>query len=124
MKRTQSSRNSQKKTFDSVEADYQITINSGEQAIQVPVILKIRGENGFATIPLRKTTNDEQPFQPNASHQFTARANDVGRIQRITIEHQGTDYELLWHLKTVEIRKGNDTYKFVCSKELFHLTVI
>lgn len=111
MKRTQSGRNTSKKSLDSVEVDYQITISSGEQAIQVPVTLKIRGDNGFATIPLRKTASGEQPFQPNASHEFTARTNDVGRIQRITVEHQGTDSELLWHLKAVQIKKGNNTYK-------------
>jgi hypothetical protein len=37
----------------------------------------------------------------------------VGKIKRIVIEHQGTDEQLLWHIKTVQIKKDNETYKFV-----------
>lgn len=101
--------------FSCLETDYDITISTGDQAIQVPVILKIRGENGNVNIPLTKTKTGETPFQSKSAQEFTHRAADIGKIRRITIEHQGTDQNLLWHLKTVQIKKGNETYKFVKS---------
>jgi hypothetical protein len=67
-------------------------------------------------IPLTKTKTNEKPFQSKSTHEFTCRTNDVGKIKRITIEHQGTDQELIWHLKTIQIKKGNETYRSVEKK--------
>jgi hypothetical protein len=67
-------------------------------------------------IPLTKTKTNEKPFQSKSTHEFTCRTNDVGKIKRITIEHQGTDQELIWHLKTIQIKKGTETYKSVEKK--------
>jgi predicted metalloprotease with PDZ domain len=73
--------------------------------------LKIRGDNGLVTIPLAKTKTDETPFQAKSNQEFSSHALDVGKIKKITIEHQGTEKDLLWHLKTVQIKKGNETYE-------------
>jgi hypothetical protein len=96
-----------------LDADYDIIISTGDKAFEVPVTLRIRGDNGIINIPLIKTKTDEKPFQSKSTHEFTCRTTDVGKIKRITIEHQGTDQDLLWHLKTIQIKKGNDTYKSV-----------
>ena len=75
------------------------------------MILKIHGENGIVQIPLTKTKTGDQPFQAKSTHEFSSHTNDVGKIKKITIEHQGTEQDLLWHLKTVQIKKGTETYK-------------
>lgn len=117
MKRRHSEKLPQKKNLHSLETDYQIIINSGEQVIQDPVLLRIRGDNSCITIPLTKTIKDEKPFQSNTSHEFHVHMNDIGKIKRITIEHEGKDLNLLWHLKTVQIKKGNEIYKLVFEKK-------
>jgi hypothetical protein len=77
----------------------------------VPVTIKIRGETGLICIPLTKTKSGEKAFQSKSTDEFACRTRDVGKINRITIEHEGTDVETIWHVKTVQIKKGNETYK-------------
>ncbi len=100
----------------SLDTDYAISVSTGDQAIDAPVVLKIRGEHGIVSIPLTKSTTNTKPFQSKSTDEFTCRTNDVGKIKRIVIEHQGTDEQLLWHIKTVQIKKDNETYKFVRMK--------
>lgn len=96
-----------------LDANYDITITTGDQGIEAAVVLKVAGETGTVRIPLTQTKNDAKPFQAKSNSEFTCETNDVGKIRRITIEHEGTDPNLVWHLKTVQIKKGDDTYKFV-----------
>ena len=75
MKRTQSAKSALSKRDGKIEsifllyfilsldADYDIIISTGDEAFQVPVTLKIRGENGIVSIPLTKTKTGEKPFQ-------------------------------------------------------------
>ncbi len=95
----------------SLDIDYNITTTTGNQSIDVPVSLKVRGENGIVGIPLAKTKSDEKPFQSNSTNEFACRTTDVGKIRCITIEHHGTDRDIIWHLKSVQIKKGNETFK-------------
>lgn len=95
----------------SLDVDYDIIISTGDQAFKIPVILKIRGENGIVNIPLTKSKTGETPFQSKSTQEFTSRTTDVGKIKRIILEHQGTDQNLIWHVKTIIIKKGNETYK-------------
>ncbi len=95
----------------SLDVDYDIIISTGDQAFEIPVILKIRGENGIINIPLTKTKTGDKPFQSKSIQEFTTHTTDVGKIKRIILEHQGTDQNLLWHVKTIQIKKGNETYK-------------
>jgi hypothetical protein len=94
-----------------LDADYTINIFTGDQGIDVPVSVKIRGEDGTVNIPLKQTKSGEKPFQPKSSNEFTCRTTDVGKIQRITVEHDETNQGVLWHLKTIQIKKGNETYE-------------
>ena len=52
-------------------------------------------------------------FKQKQTDEFTCRTTDVGKIRRATIEHQGTDEKAVWHIKSVQIKKENETYKFV-----------
>ncbi|CAF3803025.1 unnamed protein product [Rotaria sordida] len=94
------------------DADYEIIISTGEQALEATVTLKIRGENGTVRIPLTQTKNGDTPFQSKSTNEFTCRTTDVGKIRRVIIEHDGTDKNMVWHLKTMQIKKGNETYNF------------
>ncbi|CAF2907936.1 unnamed protein product [Rotaria sp. Silwood2] len=94
------------------DADYEIITSTGEQALEAPVTIKIRGENGIVRIPLTQTKNGEQPFQSKSTNEFTCRTTDVGKIRQITVEHNGMDKNIIWHLKTIQIKKGNETYNF------------
>lgn len=105
-------------SFFLVDVDYDIIISTGDQTIEVPVTLKIRGENGTTNIPLTKTKTGEKPFQSKSTQEFTEKTTDVGKIKRITIEHQGTEENLVWHIKTIQIKKGNETYKLVRNSNL------
>ncbi|UJR35879.1 hypothetical protein I4U23_028622 [Adineta vaga] len=108
------------KTLDSIskvavkrkDADYTIIITTGEQAIEVPVSMKIRGDYGTVSIPLSPTKGGEKAFQSKATNEFSCQTTDVGKIQQITVEHNEKDKDILWHLKTVQIKKGNETYNF------------
>lgn len=99
-----------------LDADYEIIISTGDQGIEAPVVLKIRGDNGLVSIPLSKSKNSDKPFQSKSNDEFTCQTNDVGKIKRITLEHEGTDDKLLWHVKTVQIKKDNETYKCVSNE--------
>lgn len=95
-----------------LDADYEIIISTGDHEFQAPVVLKIRGDNGIVSIPLYKSKTSDKPFQAKSTNEFTCRTNDVGKIKRITLEHEGTDDKLLWHIKTVQIKKDNENYKY------------
>lgn len=95
----------------SLDADYTIITSTGDQKIDVPVSMKVRGEHGTVSIPLTKTKGGEKPFQAKATDEFTCRTTDVGKIQQITIEHNESKDDVLWHLKTVDIKKGTETYQ-------------
>jgi hypothetical protein len=110
--------------FSSLDTDYEISISTGDQALDAPVVLKIRGDNGIVSIPLTKTKTDAKPFQSKSNDEFTCRTTDVGKIKRITIEHQGTDEQILWHIKTVQIKKENEISKFVKRKFCFFFSRI
>ena len=97
----------------SLDADYTISITTGDQSFDAPVTLKIRGDNGIVSIPLTKTKSNAKPFQAKATDEFTCRTTDVGKIRRVMIEHQGTDEKIVWHVKSVQIKKENETYRFV-----------
>jgi hypothetical protein len=94
-----------------LDADYTIITFTGDQGIEVSVSLKIHGENGSVSIPLKQTKSGEKPFQPKSTNEFTCRTTDVRKIQRITIELDQTNQDVLWHLKTIQIKKGNETYE-------------
>ena len=100
-----------------LDADYEIIISTGDQAFDAPVVLKIRGDNGIVSIPLNKSKSGEKPFRSKAIDEFTCRTNDVGKIKRITFEHEGNDDKLVWHIKSVQIKKDNETHKFVLIEE-------
>ncbi|CAF3373219.1 unnamed protein product [Rotaria sp. Silwood1] len=109
MKRSQSARPASKKRND---VDYEIKTTTGEKTYDGKITLKIRGEFGLITIPLSKTKSGEKPFQSKATDEFTCRTNDVGKIIRIIIEYNGTKSDNIWHLKKIQIIKGNETYSF------------
>ena len=96
-----------------VDADYEITVVTGEQSLDGAVTLHIRGDNGMVTIPLTKTTEGNQPFQSKSTDRFTCQTTDVQRIRRIQIETNPSDSNQIWNLKNVQIKKGNQTYEFV-----------
>jgi hypothetical protein len=102
----------------SLDADYTISITTGDQSLDAPVTLKIRGDLGIVGIPLTKTKTNAKPFQAKATDEFTCQTTDVGKIRRATIEHQGTDEKIVWHIKSVQIKKENETYKFVKNKNI------
>ncbi|CAF0819854.1 unnamed protein product [Rotaria sp. Silwood1] len=94
------------------DVDYEIKTTTGEKTYDGKITLKIRGEFGLITIPLSKTKSGEKPFQSKATDEFTCRTNDVGKIIRIIIEYNGTKSDNIWHLKKIQIIKGNETYSF------------
>lgn len=104
-----------------LDADYEIIISTGDQAFDAPVVLKIRGDHGIVSIPLSKSKSGEKPFRSKAIDEFTCRTNDVGKIKRITFEHEGHDDKLVWHIKSVQIKKDNETHKFEMIDEIFDL---
>lgn len=66
---------------------------------------------------MNKSKSGEKPFRSKATDEFTCRTNDVGKIKRITFEHEGNDDKLVWHIKSVQIKKDNETHKFVLIEE-------
>ncbi|CAF0753759.1 unnamed protein product [Rotaria sp. Silwood1] len=94
------------------DTDYEIITSTGEQTLEASITLNIRGENGIVRIPLTQTKTGEKPFQSKSTNEFTCRTTDVGKIRRIIIEHNGTDKNMVWHLKTIQIKKGHETYNF------------
>ena len=51
----------------SLDADYTISITTGDQSVDAPVTLKIRGDHGTVSIPLTKTKTNAKPFQAKAN---------------------------------------------------------
>ncbi|CAF2065081.1 unnamed protein product [Rotaria magnacalcarata] len=94
------------------DANYEIIISTGDQALEASAAIKIHGNNGTVRIPLTETKSGDKPFQSKSTSEFTSETNDVGKIKRIIIEHDGTDTNVIWHLKSVQIKKENETYHF------------
>ncbi|CAF0916703.1 unnamed protein product [Adineta steineri] len=109
MGKSQSEKSASKKRSD---ADYAITISTGEEGIEAPVSMKVRGDNGTVSIPLTQTKGGEKSFQSKSKSEFTCQTTDVGKIQCITVEHNEKEKDVLWHIKTVQITKGSETYNF------------
>ncbi|CAF4048502.1 unnamed protein product, partial [Rotaria magnacalcarata] len=94
------------------DANYEIIISTGDQALEASAAIKIHGNNGTVRIPLTETKSGDKPFQSKSTSEFTSETNDVGKIKRIIIEHDGTDTNVIWHLKSVQIKKESETYHF------------
>ncbi|CAF1064509.1 unnamed protein product [Rotaria sordida] len=94
------------------DIDYEIKTTTGEKSFDGKITFKIRGELGIITIPLTKTKTDAKPFQSKATDEFLCRTNDVGKLRRIIIEYNGTKNDNVWHLKKLQIIKGNEIYNF------------
>ena len=93
------------------DAVYKIKIGTGERTFHGTVNVKIRGEHGIVTVPLETTKSGAAPFQSKATDEFTCRTTDVGRIKRITIECSGLEKKNSWHLRRIQITKGDEVYK-------------
>ncbi|CAF0862963.1 unnamed protein product [Adineta ricciae] len=79
------------------DAVYKIKVGTGERTFHGTVNIKIRGEHGIS----------------KATDEFTSRTTDVGRIKRITIECSGLDKKNSWHLRRIQITKGEEVYNFL-----------
>ena len=117
MSKLQSDRSSSKKTHSendfnllSLEIDYHIVIETGEQGIDTPVTLKVHGEKGSADIPL-KGKDDKTSFPSKSINEFTSSEKDVGKIYYITLALAGKNQDVVWHLKKVQLKKGSEEYK-------------
>ncbi|CAF0923501.1 unnamed protein product [Adineta ricciae] len=95
------------------DAVYKIKVGTGERTFHGTVNIKIRGEHGIVIIPLETTKSGATPFQSKATDEFTSRTTDVGRIKRITIECSGLDKKNSWHLRRIQITKGEEVYNFL-----------
>jgi hypothetical protein len=94
-----------------IDINYEIKTTTGEKTFQGDVTIKIRGEFGIICIPLSNTKSGNKPFQSKAIDVFTSETTDVGKIKRITIEHNQIKPNYSWHLKKIQIIKGIETYK-------------
>ena len=97
------------RSFISLDTDYTIKVSTGDRAFNGSARIKILGEHGIITIPL--TQPGVKLFQSKASDLFTNRTTDVGKIKRITIEGIGIDQKNTWHVKKIQIIKGQHVYK-------------
>ncbi|CAF3864693.1 unnamed protein product [Adineta steineri] len=100
------------------DVDYTIKVVTGDKAFNGIVNIKIRGVNGIITIPLSDTNSGAKPFQAKSSDEFTNRTTDVGKIKRITIECHDIEKRNTWHLKRIQILKGNQVYNFLANVRL------
>jgi hypothetical protein len=98
--------------FSFLDIDYEIKTVTGDKTYEGGITFKIRGEFGVITIPLSQTISGEKPFQSKATDEFKCRTNDVGKIKRLIIEYNGTRTDNVWHLKTVQIIKADECYKY------------
>ncbi|UJR10158.1 hypothetical protein I4U23_014374 [Adineta vaga] len=94
-------------------AVYTIKVATGERTFNGTVNIRIRGEHGLLTIPLETTKSGAIPFQSKASDEFKYRTTDVGKIKRITIECTGIDKKNSWHMRRIQIIKGDEVYNFL-----------
>ena len=98
-------------SFVSIDTDYEIKTTTGHQTFEGNVNIKIRGDLGIIKIPLSNTQSGNKPFQSKANDVFTTRTTDVGKVKRITIEHDETRVNQCWYLKKIQIIKSKQTYK-------------
>ncbi|CAF1409527.1 unnamed protein product [Adineta ricciae] len=100
--------------------NYKVIIVTGESGIDANVILCIFGEKDTtANLPLR-TTKDGSPakFHQDSTLEFDIRTEDVGKITKINIGHDGNDSKQQWFLKSIHIEKKDEQYSFQANRWL------
>ena len=94
------------------DVDYTIVTRTDDDALQGSASIRIRGDRGIVTIPLSNTVSGQKPFRSNTDDEFICRTNDVGKVKCVTVENHGMDEDKVWHLKSLQIQKGNDTLEY------------
>lgn len=97
--------------YNTIDDDYEIKTTTGEKSFEGKVTIKLRGEYGIISIPLLQSASKEKPFQLKTTDVFTSRTTDVGKIKRLIIELDDAQTDQTWHLKKIQVIKGNETYK-------------
>ncbi|CAF1570540.1 unnamed protein product [Didymodactylos carnosus] len=91
--------------------------NAGTDANVGITIFGDKGET--SQLPLTDTKQGKvASFEENTTNEFEIEGDDVGKINKINIGHNGKGTEQAWHLSLVEIHKGGDSYKFTVNKWL------
>ncbi|CAF3372205.1 unnamed protein product [Rotaria sp. Silwood1] len=97
-----------------------VTSSNNDSGTDSSVFMKIYGEND-RTQRFQLITTDQDPkslFKQGQTDQFEIKLNNVGNIKKINIAQDGKGLHPVWHLKTAQIQKGSEIYKFNADKIL------
>jgi hypothetical protein len=84
---------------------------TGNEPFNGQITIRIVGEQGMVHMPLSTSKTGQVPFQSKATDEFACNMANVGRIERVIIEHENVSETNRLHWKKLQIFKGNENYE-------------